>query len=718
MKMAFPITKIDFADLPGRWWRIFRRWFAWPLAYGLSIFLLIAAGYLLTYHLFFINLPLRDISSSGSSRMTETFIFEGVSYFDGTVLEPGQQDSISYVVPRVVSLAGDMWLEFFVRLGREEEAESYGSGQVGSLVVTQGKGKALRVPLSGSVQQRMRIPWSPSFAEKNTLSVKYEAVGHVSPPRLVFATNIKGVNLFFPALILGLVGFALAVIVKRRQGQRHVRALLAVTLPVVLMYFMHSGAFISNEYISAGEGTAAHGKLGSACIQAKNLGKTGSLGKTCYRNVGFAIVPLASALVEGGAHALYQDFADIYPTTRYVMFVWTAVAMAFLAAALSLRIRFAVGLVFGLLYAIHFPFFSDLYDPDADAYLIPLFTMALAFFVHYIYEPGKKKYLAYLGLTLLAMFTVKSQPIFVVVMMPFVVWIKGVVQHKRWVDRRAVLLFLVITFSLVSGKCIVSYFHHPDRNVGIEGVKFGRHVFWNQPFAANGQFDRWNPFGFVKSRNLRIRLVAEKTGLPVLERADHSAKGYLHHSQIAVDEVYKPAVLKALRERPGFFYSNAWYRYYEKGIRFLHYVGKSVQNDWYVWQQRGGKWKTVSGKRIREVPYELELNRRGKMWKIAPAVFMTKLVQYNVGSIFEICAIIVALAGVFLIPNTELKLFLFLCFAAQTFAVAFIHWPNRYVSFLNVALIIGLSVFMVVSWTALRRSANHLFNDSSVPVPK
>ncbi len=134
MKMAFPMIKIDVADLSGRWWRTFRRWSAWPLAYGFSLFLLIAAGYLLTYHLFFINLPLRDISRSGSSRMTEIFIFEGVAYFDGTVLEPGQRDSIAYVVPKVVSLAGDVWLEFFVRLGREEEAVSDSSGQVGNLI--------------------------------------------------------------------------------------------------------------------------------------------------------------------------------------------------------------------------------------------------------------------------------------------------------------------------------------------------------------------------------------------------------------------------------------------------------------------------------------------------------------------------------------------------------------------------------------------------------
>jgi len=705
------MMKIDIADLSGRWWGTVRRWSTWPLAYGLSIVLLVAAGYFLTYHLFFVNLPLRDVSRSGSSGKMEMFIFEGVAYFDGTVLEPGQQDSIVYVVPRVVGLAGDACLEFFVRLKTGENSTSEGSGRIGSLVVTQGKGEALRAPLSRSTQQRFCIPWSPAFGKKNILSVKYEAEEDVSTPNLVFAINIRGVNLLFPALILGVVGFAIGILAKRRLGGRHVMVLATVTLPILLMYFVHSGAFISNEYISAGEGTAAHGKLSGACRQAEKLLKTGTIGKRCYRNVGYTMVPLASALVEGGTHALKKDFAEIYPTTRYAMFVLTAVAMALLAGGLSHRIHPAVGLVTGLLYATHFPFFSDLYDPDADAYLIPLFTMALAFLVHYIYAPGKKKYLIYLGMTFLAMFTIKIQPVFMVVVIPFVFWIKGVVQERKWCDGRVLLLFAVLCFSLLVGKGIASYFRPSERSVGIEGVEFGGHVFWNQLFAANGQFDSWNPFGFVKSRNDRIRLVAKRTGLPYSERADGSAEGYLHHAQIAVDEVYKPAVLGALRERPGFFYANGWYRYYEKGIRFLHYVGRSVRNDWYVWKQGYGKWKVISGQRIREVPYELELNRRGKMWKIAPAVFMTKLFQYHIGPIVEICAIVLALAGMFLIPDLGLKLLLFLCFIAQTFAVAFIHWPNRYVSFLNVALIVGLSFFMVVFGNTLHHRARYLFGD-------
>jgi hypothetical protein len=630
--------------------------------------LLAVAGYFLVYQVFLIHTPLSDLSREPVGGTEETFTYDGVEEFDGFGLRQGATRALEYAFPNAMNLSVGHELELFVRTTPRP-----GPGQSpGQLVVRQrGTAEPVALELTPDEQQRFVVPWDPTGdTGGNSFDITYlpPAGGQAPPdgaPRVLLSTDIRDVGLWPYVLLFGLGGAALLVAGVRSSSGPSPRLIAVVAASVGLMGFFHSGGLVSNVLFDGD-----HGRMGGQASQTLELLQTGAFRENIYRGAGFSAVPLGVAAIEG-LDGLRSQFAQIFPTSRYVFFLWTAVALGFLLVSLYRNVHPGVALVTGLLYATFFPFAVDLYRPDSDANFIPLMTVLVAAFFYYV---RSRRLLGTSGivmaLSLLLMLSVKITPAYLVLLVPLAVWADAIVHRRIWRQPRTLALLGAFVLAGVGGTALSSFGYPDDRNVGVAGVAFQDHVVWHILWAANGRYDKDNPFGFIKSGSARTEAVARVTGLP-------SEVGFIRQSQIATDQLYRPGFINMLKERPGFLLGTSMLRGFDRAT--------------YVYRYSGVPFEDL----LQDGDAPARLIRQGDMWKVGGTFFLGLLVSKVAVLPVELLLLGAALFGIVALRRAAVVVLLGGSVLADLTFTTFIHVQDRYMMFNNVAILIGLAVFVV-----------------------
>ena len=662
-----------------------------------ALFLLIA-GYFLTYQLFFVSLPLEDYARKMDGGASETFRYDGVVYFDGRRLQPNEEFILHYGSVRVLDAADDKGIELFIRMDALPEgvdaARSVGTLHIENRV-RDSVVNAVAVPLSATLQQRHTIPWVTEAGKRNETSITFQpADDGVAVPHISLSTNIVGVT-YWPAIVVfALLGYGMMFLLTLAQRFRNLLLLAAIALAFGVMLPLHSGAFTSNEFFDETEDSIL-----STYGDAHLFFNEGEWKAEQYRSTGYMFVPAMTFLIEGLDAAKDRHFMlSTLPTPRYVMFAWFACALPLLIAAIWTYINKSVATIFGVLAASFFPFIVDLYNICDDAYGIPLFTIFLAAFITYAYN-GRRGIgpIVVMVVTFFVMMTAKVTAAYLLLLVPFGLWLQAARETKKLVQVRPAILLLLMIPAFLGGRHIAG--------IGERYVKPGYpwasstvpEILW----AANGLYDEHSAFWFAKRGTTRTERIVEQTGLPNTAMIRHSA---------AADElVYKPQLVAAVQERPGYFYSTAVLRSYKHGLGFFKYrYGGSER--WERFEKDGrGKKVTISGQEVYVLKHERQLIRKGKMWKISLLVFWSKFIQYQLPLAIDVLLLAMAVVGVFLLRRWDMGVLLLGCFGAKIVFNNFVHALVRYMDFNHIGLLLGLAVTLYCLWMAMGIVARRSF---------
>jgi hypothetical protein len=518
------------------------------------------AGYFLLYQIFLHQASLSDLTRAPDDAGAEILRYDGVADFEATTLKQMDILGREYAVPNVVGAGIGRSLEVLIST---EPPAAIGK-RPGRLVIAQGTSKPTIIDLQARPLQRYSIPWKPALSGDNQIDIRYAAAvpggrDGDTIARVQLAVEVADVGLWPLALVFALLGVGLLAAGIRSPTGPRLGVVVTVGASILVMAWLHSGGMLSNELF---EGN--HGKIAGQAKQLSSVMETGTFQDNIYRGAGFSIVPLATAVVEGRD---YFDYAisQVYPTSRYVFFLWVAASLAFLIVAVHRHLGPPVALGVGLLYASFFPFIVDIYSPDADAYFIPLMTVLIGAYLYYR-RSSRLLSLSLLSIALLVMvmLSVKITAAFLILLLPLAGFAHTVCTRRTWRDMRAAVLLASLLVAGFIGTSLSTAFYPADRNVGVPGVRFQDNVAWHILWAATGRFEPDNPHGFVKSNKLRRKAVAKATGLP-------EDVTYIHQSQLATDLLYKPGFINMLRERPGFYYGTSMLRGYERAAYFYRY---------------------------------------------------------------------------------------------------------------------------------------------------
>jgi hypothetical protein len=676
-----------------RSWSGYLKRFMPRLVASLGIFLTILAGYLLTYSLFFNNLNISKMGQASGGKPMD-FRYDGVAYFHGTALLTHSNWELSYFAPRILGLA-DGKLEFFVEVPQVKINRS--NEQIGNLVVFHREKKNKDeeiIPIYANHLQRFKVDWQPKLQHNNNLVVRYRAKEDYKESTIHFAAVVSDIDLFLPTLLTLGLGVTSILISTQWNGRRERGVMMKRTLVLLLItgvaFYAHSGAFISQEFFTQSDNRVISGMA----RQLDHLLEHGFFRETNYRGAGAAILPLGTYLVEGNRLALQRFFQDIYPTSGYLAFVLFTGSILFLGDTLWRLEGRAIGITFMVLAVTFFPFIADLYSPDADAMLLFLFPFFTAFLLRTCYGIGYT-WSNWTGmlLTFFIMGLTKVTPIFLAIVAPTIV----LFPFKFSRARKIVLTYAVMSFMLtavfVAGVKTSDILEHPERNVGIEGEAFQDTVIWHMLWAANGVFDHHSAHGFTKSARLRNERVSQATGLPPDET-------YIRHAKSATDELYKPAWIQAFKERPGYFYSTAFLRFYNHGLRFFRYTyGGDSSGVWQPWLKdgfqtsaNGVESELISEEEVFKLTQERKAIRYSEAWKVSPLVLNAKITQGDMTRLTDLVLLVLAFAGMLSVRYRGFAVFLILCALAQIVFASFVHGINRYFMFCSTALLIGLAI--------------------------
>ncbi len=659
----------------------FRRW-----AVSIGCLFLVISGYLLTYQLFYIEMPLEQLATkiSGESEK-EDFRYDNVVYFHGRTLKAGQLVEFDVGTPRITRL-GDPSVEFFVKALDLDES-SAPTTSIGKLHISGlGRGSTVTHDLKNQELQRFSVPWTYRLGDRARITVKYDAVETPqgqSTPRIVFGTNVVDFSLWsyfflFVAAGVGLLLFAPSSSQTEFSWDARRNAWRLTLLGfAVFAFYVQSGAFISHAFFPN------HQKIGPLCINFAQLVNDGHLKAVFYRQTGAVIVPFLAAVVEGNYFRISKYFCDIYPTTGYIMYIlWTA-GLLYLMAVIREIWGAKLAVIFGVLSVLYFPFINDLYMPDVDAYFIILFAFYLGAAIRFIFDRGDPRInLGIIAFLSLLMGFIKVTPIFLVAVFSVLVLLKMWPESHRRALVWSAVAFVSLFSAFFAGKVIQDQFQHPNRHVGIEGEPFQRHVMWHMIWAASGRYDHYSAHDFTKSGGLRNKRVAERTGLPITT--------YLRQSETATQKVYKPDVLNALSERPGYFYATALHRFYEASLRFNRYTNRPP-----IWDKLIGK--PAAG----VLEKNTQLIRYGEGWKVAPLVLLAKFTQNDLSKAADTLFLVASIIGVFCFRSRPLQFFLCMAILAQLCFSFLVHDINRYFMFCSWAHLLGLSMFVLASSNAI-----------------
>lgn len=647
--------------------------------------LFVCSGYYLTYQLFFIELPVEDLAWAHEGGRDEKFRYDGVAYFKGFGLGDKEQVRIKYHSNRILDLCKNKKVEIFLRIDQvEKESEK----AAGTLYVTQSasgkKARSDEVPLKCLKLQRCSLPMLTKHVGANVLKIRFESADISTVDHIVLATNIRHVSFWPQIIVFFLSGLILLICRTILVGSWNRGETAAIILTLAVMFFFHSGAFISNEYIT--ETSSAYQQMAR---QVKTLLETGHFDVRMYRGPGYTLVPLLSAWIEGAGKPQIREFVNNYPTPRYIMFAWTSVCLVVLLRVLYRRLSPGIALLSGLLFATFYPFIVDLYFIMDDAYLFPAMMLFTAAYIRYVTAPGLCwRGVVYMALILFFMITVKIIPAFLVLLVPFSTWCQAVWQERRICDKRSLILAVALLFAMILGRGAGDVLIDAKSREIVEGEAYAKSQAWEVLWAANGLYDHHSAHDFTKSGGLRTKRVAEATGLP--EDISH-----IRHAEVAAEKIYKPGVMNMLKERPGYMYATAFLRHYVHGISFYRYTygGYMV---WENWLNDGFRAdEIIGGEQVYGLTTEREKIRYGKMWKISPLVLLTKFVQGDMTRLSDVMLIVAFVIGTCLIRRIDIGVFFLGCFAAKMAYLSGIHGITRHMNFVNVVMIIGLAAFFL-----------------------
>ncbi len=651
-----------------------------------GVLLIVLSGYFMTYALFLENINIEKLGSVTGDHRQVDFRYDGVAYFHGYELLHDSKWELSYFAPWVMELMGAE-IELFIEVPGTHDEESDVS--IGRLKVNHPKtGSVQRISIKSSRHQRILMDWSPKSLATNKVVIKYSAIPGYENIQVNFGAVVASNGIYkyaFWSLVLGCAFIFRSdwLRSKAKKQPRKTKHIIVLLFLAGAAFYVHSGAFISQEFFSERESRVTSGMS----RQLNYLLKHGSFSEINYRNVGATIIPMGVCLIEGGSHALKKSFQDVYPTSRYLMFVLFSMSILFLGSSLRCLNGRMVGFLFILLAVTFFPFIADLYNPDADAMLLFLFPLFLAFLLRARYGIGA--FWPNITGVLVVFFVIgltKITAVFLILAAPLLFLFPV---HR--IDLKRIIVIVCFGLALLSvfvaGKNTSDALQHDNRNVGIEGVPFQDTVAWHMVWAAYGVYDHHSAHWFTKSGRLRNQRVAEATGLPNMT--------YIRHSQLATEKLYKPAVLRALEERPGYFYSTAFLRLYNHGAKFYRYTYGEDKEVWTRWLKDGfTESEVISGEEVFGLHPERQSIRYDDAWKISPLIFLAKATQGDITRLVDIILLFAALLGLLLTRHRGLAVFLVLCWLAQIFFSSGIHGINRYYMFCSVALLIGLSTII------------------------
>lgn len=676
--------------------------------------LLITAAYFLTYQFFFLSLPLEDYAKKVEGGAAEPFRYDGVVYFHGTRLASGEEVVMEYGSVRVLDAADSKGIELFVRMD-ELPADMPADAIVGTLHmesrVRDTVVASADVSLRAEKLQRHIVPWKTEAGKRNSFVIHFEATGEsASSPSVVLSTNIVQVRYWPMIVTLTLLGLAAVFMLTFAQRFSNWRLLSIIAISTAVMIALHSGAFISNEFVEETEDSIL-----STYGDAWQWFGEGTWNPAQYRSTGYMLIPAVTFVIEGIDASKDRHFMlSTLPTPRFLMFAWFALSLPLLITAIYKNIHRAVAFIFSILATSFFPFIIDLYNICDDAYAIPLFTVFLAAFITFAYsKTGARRAAAASGtkvrkiwapviimaVVFLVMMTAKVTAAYLLILAPLGLWMQATRENKKLLQIQfapAALLVLMIG-AFVAGR---SFSGVGERYVR-PGYPWAESTLPEIIWAANGLYDEHSAFWFTKRGSTRTERIVEQTGLP--------NTAMIRHAQAATELVYRPQVINAVNERPGFFWSTAVIRAYSDGLGFFRYrYGGSDR--WGKWTKDGrGKQVEISGERVFVLKHERQLIRYGKMWKVSLLALWAKLIQDKLSMGMDLVLMAWAVMGIFLLRRWDMGILLLGCFAAKMVFNNFIHALVRYMDFNHIGLLIGLAVAMYCLWVGMKLVAKKSF---------
>lgn len=637
----------------------------------------VLSGYYVTYTLFFKSSSIDAVSYETKGGKKTDFIYDGVSYFKGAKLNVGRSRTATFAVPPVVKGGEGYFVELFVRM---DEYDSPGAKRraPGALVVRQtGIEKPAVVELKPLVLQRVLVPWMPGDRDTSSFRITYRPGSDDSGKRvnqLLYSSRLRGVSFWGAAFFWFLLGVGALSCLRFAGGLRDRKVLVAIMVPIVVMYYFHSGGFISNDYFNG------HHRVPHACYQLKTLLNTGCFSDTMYRGAGFILVPAMALALEGDFLILEDAFSTIFPSTRYIVFAWAALSLAYLLFVLYRRYGLTIPFLFGLLYATYYPILVDLYVLSADGYFIPLMSVFLGS-VLCLVKDGKivRKHLAVLCVVLFLMLSVKVTPIFLAFIVPFSLLFLWKELGGKGTLKITAVVFCCLFVAMVFGKASSNLFQHPERNVGIPGEPYQDSVFWEILWASSGYFDNDTAHKFTCAGSLRSKRVWEVTGM------EHN--NLARHSQKASEQLYRPGSINALKEQPGHFYTTSLIKLYRYGLASFGYG------------EGRGRFRLIMDHKLKKL---VKLDRFDKGWKIAPLAMLSVLYELDLQRPHEIVLIMLSLLGIFMLRDPSLVAFLYAMIAFRFGFETLLHALSRYFMFTNIAILLGMAVFLTFFLSKIR----------------
>lgn len=679
----------------------------------IAVFSLYSSIYFLSYHIFFMQLPFEDIVERNYPRFnekvewewdTKEFSYPGYAYFDGVKLDHDTEAvTMRYSTPHVVDKKKHKQIELFIKADFRKEINK-SSDEHPKLRVTQtdrdGNEYTTDIEIEDKTYQRHFFDWETSkVANKYTLNIednefqktKFELIDESSVINsILFSSNIhisffaNTIFWFFSALVLFLSYYYTV------KESFNFKFFTIAGVSLIVFLFIHSGAWVSNVYVSS---TSSMGD--APFLGLISLFENGELPIQWYQPSLVILPAFFTWIIEGTTSLSYwQLFVNTFPTSRLIMFFLFFTCFLPLLFVIFKHIGRSIAIIFALITPFFYPFIVDLYNFQTDVFIVPFFMIFLALLVVSISRNyfGWKIFIGII-VTMSIMVSFKVTPFILSIIIPVGLIISRLLKWSniRYFEIIVLVICLFISYPLASF-INKSFYDGPRLAIPEENVPFAQNHLWEVIWAAYGDYDEDSAHGFAKTGSVRSKRISEATGF--------RPTAHIRHSQIAADEVYKPAVLNALIQTPNFFYSTMFVRHYRHGNVFFQYP-RSGERQWLRW--RGGDGRQE----------EIDNRRRNKMWKIAPLVLLTRYVQFEMSRFADICLICLATIGVFLIrPKTLIPIF-FLIILAKYTSMASIHVLVRYFNFGNVVMLLTLSAFACAHFLWLKKYVDNYWNDSN-----
>lgn len=627
--------------------------------------LLFYALYSWTLSLFLVRVPLVDLDRTIDADELAVFQLPDVGHFEGILLD-GDERQLSYRLPSLVDADRLDSLEVFAAPGpgNEEGLQPIHIEQDGQRHTIEG--------------QRTRIPWQSQEGEVNTLTLSSPAATPQDP--LLVSIRTHGGSPWGPSIALTIASL-LSLFLALRLGLAlpSRRTLMPVFVLAIVMAVFWSAGLISLDYFGLG-----HGRLSGMAIRFGEALQDGHFNRTQYRPTTFALPVLLALPLEGFA-ATTREIVHIYPVTRFALTIVTFAAFAFLTLSWSARAGRDSGIVLAILLGTFYPFIHDTFFPDVDALLIPVCAAITALVLRWGAGQSRPSMTSILfGLTLLVVaFSLKTTALAFVPMLGAFAFARSrnVSTTRRALVAGGVVAALLLVYYPSSS--LGEIFQHPDRNVGVDDLRFQETQLWHVVWGGYGHFDRDTAFSFTSVGRERNDIVAEELGVP--------SEGYLRQSQAATEEVYKPGVLNALDEMPSFFVSTAWHRLQTHGLRLYRYTAGAggLIRPWT--ENTEARVDHLDGEPASQPDMIQQSTRLGRYWRIAPTVLLSRLQQGALSQAWDVALLGAGLLGLALLPVPGVRAYLAVGALLQIAMISGVHVMYRYGAFLSIIILLGLA---------------------------